>query len=81
MDDWYPVTQYGADRRAAEVNDDLLHEASMKRTYPKSKPAPKTGVPVCMTCGHKYDVEFVDGKPKFYDHGTATVHRCKSGGA
>jgi hypothetical protein len=36
----------------------------------------RDGVSVCMTCGHKYDVRFVDGKPIFYDHGTDTVHRC-----
>ena len=37
----------------------------------------KRGVSVCMTCGCKYDVRFVDGLPKFYDHGTETPHRCK----
>jgi hypothetical protein len=30
-----------------------------------------------MTCSEKFDVVFVDGLPKFYDHGTKTPHRCK----
>ena len=41
---------------------------------PKGGPA-KLGV--CMTCHEEYDVEFVAGIPKFYDHGTRTPHRCK----
>lgn len=74
MTEWYPVTQYGADRREAETNDDRLHEESMKR---KPKQSDRV-VPVCMTCGEKYDVEFVKGSPVFYDHQTRNPHGCKS---
>ena len=39
----------------------------------------KRGVPSCMTCGEHYDVKFIDGHPKFYNHGTETIHKCKGG--
>jgi len=42
---------------------------------PTKRDAAKPGV--CMTCHEEYDVDFVAGLPKFYDHGTRNPHRCK----
>ena len=38
----------------------------------------RSGVARCLTCLEEYDVEFIDGIPKFYDHGTKVPHRCKT---
>ena len=56
-------------------------DSSSTGTATPKRGSRRDGVSVCMTCGHKYDVRFIDGKPVFYDHGTETKHRCKSGGA
>jgi len=38
----------------------------------------RAGVEYCMTCGARYDVTFVDGLPRFWNHGTKEPHRCKT---
>ena len=72
MNDWYPVTQYGADRRAGEANDERLHEKARRRGGGSAK------LGVCMTCHEK--VDWVDDKRAGtwipYDHKTTTRHRC-----
>lgn len=43
-------------------------------------PVAKPGVARCLTCLEKYDVVFIDGLPKFYDHGTKVPHKCPTTG-
>jgi hypothetical protein len=90
MNDWYPVTQYGADRRAGEANDERLHEKARRRGGDRSGGSGRSGSPaatpkggsaklgVCMTCHEK--VDWVDDKRAGtwipYDHKTTTRHRC-----
>lgn len=66
MTDWYPITQYGADRRAAEANDEYLHQRRAAGAKPSS----------CRHCSADVVAVFVSGAWKLLDQ-DGTEHQCE----